>query len=61
MPGLEAVAKERGDKDAEARWADKRRALEARRTNGLTPPRSTVECLLAVGEHECLCRCGHIE
>jgi Flp pilus assembly protein TadD len=28
--GLEAVAKERGDKEAEARWADKRRALEAR-------------------------------
>jgi len=26
--GLEAVAKERGDKEAEARWADKRRALE---------------------------------
>src|SRR5262249_46081363 len=28
--GLEAVAKERGDKDAEARWADKRRALMER-------------------------------
>jgi len=28
--GLEAVAKERGDKEAEARWADKRRTLEAR-------------------------------
>lgn len=28
--GLEAVAKERGDKESEARWADKRRALEAR-------------------------------
>lgn len=28
--GLEAVAKERGDKEAEARWADKRRMLEAK-------------------------------
>lgn len=27
--GLEAVAKERGDKEAEAHWAEKRRALEA--------------------------------
>lgn len=32
--GLEAVAKERGDKDAEARWADKRRALEAEGLQG---------------------------
>ena len=32
--GLEAVAKERGDKEAETRWADKRRRLEAK--NGKT-------------------------